>query len=318
MFMQNIDKGLAVNYLATSFLAIITVATMILLRKPSQVIINRGINRCKRNILTVSASWIKQRFVGTNVRDVWFWIIILVNFSYHLMILILRSIGVRRSNDSFCLSNWSYPISNDLAPTRDYALIHKFLLDSLIFRWLYTVFTREKSRYHFCFRIHCMPLPLSCMRTRWRWKWPLKWFNHCLLSVSWVLSGLTSLYYGLVHTLCIHSRLRRIKSSDVRRPAHSQPFVLTIPYLPRPWSQSLHLSFIFFPKLCYCEAIDMFLELFFIIVSVSRSLCCFNMFELLGHSGAANLRTKRAIIFFLVAETLPHLFDPTLSLFVPL
>jgi hypothetical protein len=35
MFMQNIDKGLAVNYLATSFLAIITVATMILLRKPS-------------------------------------------------------------------------------------------------------------------------------------------------------------------------------------------------------------------------------------------------------------------------------------------
>jgi len=63
----------------------------------------------------------------------------------------------------------------------------------------------------------------------------------------------------------------------------------------------------------------MFLELFFIIICVSCPLCrCLNMFVLLRNPRASNLRSECAIIFVLVAETLSHLFNPTLSLFVPL
>ncbi len=164
-----------------------------------------------------------------------------------------------------------------------------------------------------------MPLPFYCMSTRRRRERPLKWFNHCLLLVSRVISWLTSLNDGLVYTLSIHSRLWRIKSSDVGCPPHSQPFVLTIPYLTWPWSQCLHLPLIFFPELRYCETIYMFLELFFIIIGVSCPLCrCLNMFVLLRNPWASNLRSECAIIFVLVAETLSHLFNPTLSLFVPL
>lgn len=164
-----------------------------------------------------------------------------------------------------------------------------------------------------------MSLPLSCMCTRWRWKRPLKWFYHCLLSVSRVISWLTSLNDRLVHTLCIHSGLRWIKSSNFGRSTHSKPFVLTIPNLPRPWSQCLHLSLIFFPQLCYSETVDMFLKLFFIIINVSCSRSrTFDMFVLLRYSGAGNLWSKSAIIFVLIAETLSHLFNSTFSLFVPL
>jgi hypothetical protein len=38
----------------------------------------------------------------------------------------------------------------------------------------------------------------------------------------------------------------------------------------------------------------------------------------LRYSGAGNLRSKSAIIFVLIAETLSHLFNSTFSLFVPL
>ena len=63
----------------------------------------------------------------------------------------------------------------------------------------------------------------------------------------------------------------------------------------------------------------MFLELFFIIVDVSCPLCRhFNMFVLLRHSGASDLWSECAIIFVLIAETLSHLFDSTLSLLIPL
>ena len=163
------------------------------------------------------------------------------------MVLSCWCVGLRRGNNSFCLLNGGYSITNDLTPAGDHTLIHKFLLDCLILGWLYAVFPWKKPWYHFCFWVHCMPFPLCWVGTRWWWERPLKWFNHCLLSVSRIFSWLTPLYHWLVDTLCIHSRLRRIKASDVGRSSYSELFVLAIPDHTWPRSQSLHLFLIFFP-----------------------------------------------------------------------
>lgn len=60
----------------------------------------------------------------------------------------------------------------------------------------------------------------------------------------------------------------------------------------------------------------MLLKLLFIVINVISSACVLDINGLVSRTG--DMRSEGAIVFVLVAQTFPHLFDSTFSLFIPL
>ncbi len=150
-----------------------------------------------------------------------FWRKFLVSRRHHFVVNNSRTVNFRSSYDGLSILDWRNSLTRNFTSTWDHTLIHfKFLLDCLVFWWLNTVFPREKPWYQFSFWIHSMPFSFCSMCTARRRKRSLEWFNYSLLAVSRVFSRLTSLNHRVIDTLCVHSRLWWIKSSDIRCPSH--------------------------------------------------------------------------------------------------